>query len=72
MPIAKHGNRAISSKSGSGDVLEQLGVNIMSEPKLVEKAVEEVGIGFMFAPIFHKSMKNVGQARNEMGIRSIF
>ena len=72
VPIAKHGNRAISSKSGSGDVLEQLGVNIMSEPKLVEKAVEEVGIGFMFAPIFHKSMKNVGQARNEMGIRSIF
>lgn len=72
VPIAKHGNRAISSKSGSGDVLEALGVNIMAEPEEVQKAVEEVGIGFMFAPIFHKSMKNVGQARSEMGIRSIF
>lgn len=72
VPIAKHGNRSISSKSGSGDVLESLGVNIMAEPKDVEKAVEEIGIGFMFAQVFHKSMKNVGQARSEMGIRSIF
>lgn len=72
VPIAKHGNRAISSKSGSGDVLEALGVNIMSEPSQVEKAVEEVGIGFMFAQVFHKSMRNVSQARSEMGIRSIF
>lgn len=72
VPIAKHGNRAISSKSGSGDVLEALGVNIMSEPEAVEKAVEEVGIGFMFAPVFNKSMKYVGQARSDMGIRSIF
>lgn len=72
VPIAKHGNRAISSKSGSGDVLEALGVNIMSEPADVEKAVETVGIGFMFAPVFNKSMKYVGQARSEMGIRSVF
>lgn len=72
VPIAKHGNRAISSKSGSGDVLEALGVNIMSEPADVEKAVEQVGIGFMFAPVFNKSMKYVGQARSEMGIRSVF
>lgn len=72
VPIAKHGNRAISSKSGSGDVLEALGVNIMSEPADVERAVEEVGIGFMFAPVFHKSMRYVSQARSEMGIRSIF
>lgn len=72
LPVAKHGNRAISSKSGAGDVLETLGVNIMIEPALVEKAVEEVGIGFMFAPVFNKSMKHVGQARQDMGIRSIF
>lgn len=72
VPIAKHGNRAISSKSGSGDVLEALGVNIMSEPAEVERAVEEVGIGFMFAPVFNKSMKYVGQVRSEMGIRSVF
>lgn len=72
LPVAKHGNRSISSKSGAGDVLEALGVNIMAEPKLVEKCVEEVGIGFMFAQIFNKSMKYVGQARNEMGIRTVF
>lgn len=70
--IAKHGNRAISSKSGAADALEALGVNIMSEPQKVEKEVEEVGIGFMFAQLFNKSMKNVGQARSEIGIRSIF
>lgn len=72
LPVAKHGNRSISSKSGAGDVLEALGVNIMAEPKLVEKCVEEVGIGFMFAQIFNRSMKYVGQARNEMGIRTVF
>lgn len=72
LPVAKHGNRSISSKSGAGDVLEALGVNIMAEPKLVEKCVEEVGIGFMFAQLFNKSMKYVGQARNEMGIRTVF
>lgn len=72
VPIAKHGNRAISSKSGAADVLECLGVNIMLEPAKVEKSVEEVGIGFMFAQTFNKSMKNVGQARKEMGTRTIF
>lgn len=72
LPVAKHGNRSISSKSGAGDVLEALGVNIMAEPKLVEKCVEEVGIGFMFAQMFNQSMKYVGQARNEMGIRTVF
>lgn len=72
LPVAKHGNRSISSKSGSADVLEALGVNIMLEPSKVEKAVEEIGIGFMFAQTFHKSMKHVGQARSDMGIRSIF
>lgn len=72
LPIAKHGNRSISSKSGAGDVLEALGVNIMAEPEQVEKCVEEVGIGFMFAQTFNKSMKYVGQARKDMGIRSVF
>lgn len=72
LPVAKHGNRSISSKSGAGDVLEALGVNIMAEPANVQKCVEEVGIGFMFAPLFNKSMKNVGQVRNELGIRTVF
>lgn len=72
LPVAKHGNRSISSKSGAGDVLEALGVNIMAEPEQVQKCVEEVGIGFMFAPRFNQSMKYVGQARNEMGIRTVF
>lgn len=72
LPVAKHGNRSISSKSGAGDVLEALGVNIMASPAQVEKCVDEVGIGFMFAQLFNQSMKYVGQARNEMGIRTVF
>ncbi len=72
LPVAKHGNRSISSKSGAGDVLEELGVNIMAEPAVVQKCVEDVGIGFMFAQLFNKSMKYVGQARREMGIRTAF
>lgn len=72
LPVAKHGNRSISSKSGAGDVLEALGVNIMAEPTLVEKCVEEAGIGFMFAQLFNKSMRFVGQCRNELGIRTVF
>lgn len=72
VPVAKHGNRAISSKSGAADVLSALGINIMLEPEKVEKCIEEVGMGFMFAQLFNKSMKNVGQARSDMGIRTIF
>lgn len=72
LPVAKHGNRSISSKSGAGDVLESLGVNIQAEPEQVQKCVEEVGIGFMFAQLFNKSMKYVGQARKELGIRTVF
>ena len=72
IPVAKHGNRSISSRSGAGDVLEALGVNITAEPELVKKCVDEVGIGFMFAQLFNKSMKYVGQARKEMGIRTVF
>jgi len=70
--IAKHGNRSISSKSGAGDVLEALGVNISAEPAVVEKCVDEAGIGFMFAQLFNKSMRFVGQARNELGVRTVF
>lgn len=72
LPIAKHGNRSISSKSGAGDVLEALGVNITADPDVVTECVEEAGLGFMFAPSFNKSMKYVGQARKEMGVRSVF
>ena len=70
--VAKHGNRAISSKSGAGDVLEALGVNIAAEPAVVQKCVEDCGIGFMFAQKFNPSMRFVGQARQEMGIRTAF
>lgn len=72
LPVAKHGNRSISSKSGAGDVLEALGVNIMLEPQKVEDCIKEVGIGFMFAQTFNKSMKYVGKTRSEMGIRTVF
>ena len=72
LPVAKHGNRSISSKSGAGDVLEALGVNIMADPKKVEECVEKTGIGFRFAQLFNKSMRYVGQARSEMGIRTVF
>jgi anthranilate phosphoribosyltransferase len=72
LPVAKHGNRSISSKSGAGDVLEALGVNISADPDVVEKCVEEVGIGFMFAPHFNPAMKYVGPVRGELGIRTVF
>lgn len=70
--IAKHGNRAVSSRSGSVDLLEKLGINVMLEAEQVKKCFEKTGMGFMFAQVFHKSMKNVGQARKELGMRSIF
>lgn len=72
VPVAKHGNRAVSSKSGSADVLEKLGINIMMSPEKVQAAVDEIGIGFMFAQTFNKSMKFVSAVRGEMGIRTIF
>ncbi|MFH1788154.1 MAG: anthranilate phosphoribosyltransferase [Candidatus Altiarchaeota archaeon] len=72
IPIAKHGNRSVSSKCGSADVLEALKVKIDLAPPKVEKCIEKVGVGFMFAPVFHKSMKNVMPARKAMGIRTIF
>lgn len=70
--IAKHGNRAASSKSGSADLLEGLGVEIELTPAQVADCVDEVGIGFMYAPAFHPAMRFVGPARKEMAIRTIF
>jgi len=70
--IAKHGNRSVSSKSGSADVLEALGVNIMLDPQQVAQSIEATGIGFMFAPNHHPAMKNVAPVRRELGVRTIF
>lgn len=70
--VAKHGNRASSSKSGAADLLEALGVEIMLEPEQVEKCIKEIGVGFMMAQKFHKAMKNVAGVRRELGIRTIF
>lgn len=70
--VAKHGNYSITSKSGSADVLRELGVKIDLPPKEVEKIIEKVGIGFMLAPVFHPSMKRVAQIRRDMGFRTVF
>lgn len=70
--VAKHGNRAMSSKSGSADVLEALGVNIMMTPEQVQQCIEEVGVGFMFAQSFHKAMKHAAGPRRELGFRTVF
>ena len=70
--VAKHGNRAVTSRSGSADVLEKLGLNINLEPKVVEGIIENVGVGFMFAPTFHPAMKYAAETRREIGIRTIF
>lgn len=70
--VAKHGNRSVTSKCGSADVLEQLGVNLNVQPLTVKRLIEEIGIGFMFAPIFHPAMKNASAPRKEIGIRTVF
>jgi anthranilate phosphoribosyltransferase len=70
--VAKHGNRAITSQCGSADVLEGLGVNVNLEPEQVGRCIEEVGIGFMMAPLFHPAMRFAGPARRALGIRTIF
>jgi anthranilate phosphoribosyltransferase len=72
VPVAKHGNRGLSSKSGSAEVLTQLGVNIDAEFKLVEQAIREAGIGFMMAPRHHGAMRHVAGPRVELGTRTIF
>ena len=70
--VAKHGNRAVTSKSGSADVLEKLGLNLAMAPQTVKIAIEKVGIGFMFAPAFHPALKFAAQPRKEIGIRTVF
>ena len=70
--VAKHGNRSVSSKSGSADVLEALGAKIDLTPQQVAASIESVGCGFMFAPHHHPAMKNVAPVRREMGVRTIF
>ena len=72
VPVAKHGNRNLSSKSGAADVLSELGIEIMVGPEVVERALEEVGIGFMMAPMHHPAMRHVMPARQELGTRTIF
>jgi anthranilate phosphoribosyltransferase len=71
-PVAKHGNRAATSRCGSADVLEALGVKIELKPEQVARCVTEAGFGFMFAPTFHPAMKHVGPTRREIGIRTVF
>src|SRR4051795_6154644 len=72
VPVAKHGNRALSSKSGAADVLQALGVKIDLTAEQVGNCIRDAGIGFMFAPAHHPAMKNVGPTRVELGTRTIF
>jgi anthranilate phosphoribosyltransferase len=71
-PVAKHGNRAMSSKSGAADVLEALGVKLELTPEQVANCIDEVGIGFLFAPNLHPAMRHAGPVRRELGIRTLF
>ncbi|HET6404107.1 MAG TPA: anthranilate phosphoribosyltransferase [Candidatus Thermoplasmatota archaeon] len=72
IPIAKHGNRAVTSKCGSADVLEALGANLALEPQRVKRVIENVGVGFLFAPNFHPAMRHAVGPRRELGIRTVF
>ena len=72
LKVAKHGNRSATSKCGSADVLEALGVKIDLPPDGVKRCIEDVGIGFMFAPIFHPAMKHAALVRREIGVRNVF
>ena len=70
--VSKHGGRSVSSKSGSADVMEALGVQINLSPEAIARCIDEVGVGFMFAPNHHPAMKNVASIRRELGVRTIF
>ena len=70
--VAKHGGRSVSSKSGSADVMEALGVNIQASPEQIARSIVETGVGFMFAPNHHPAMKNVAPVRREMGVKTFF
>lgn len=70
--VAKHGNRSVSSQCGSADLLEVLGVKLDTDPEIMEEAVQEIGIGFLFAPLYHGAMRHAAKARKEVGLRSIF
>ncbi len=72
VPVAKHGNRSISSRSGSADVLAALGVNIESSPETIARCIEACGLGFMFAPSHHAAMRHVAKVRSDLGTRTIF
>ena len=72
VPVAKHGNRSVSSPVGSADVLEALGVKIDVSPEVAQKCLDETGIVFLFAPVYHPAMKHVGKCRKELGIRTVF
>ena len=70
--VSKHGGRSVSSKSGSADVMESLGININLSPEAIARCIDEVGVGFMFAPNHHPAMKNVAPIRKELGVKTIF
>lgn len=72
LPVAKHGNRSVSSHCGSADVMEALGVNLQLKPEQVARCIEEIGIGFLFAPNFHPAMKHAIGPRRELGVRTVF
>ncbi len=72
VPVAKHGNRNLSSKSGSADAITHLGLNVMGTPEIAERALASIGICFMMAPVHHPAMRHVGPARAELGTRTIF
>src|SRR5438445_86496 len=72
LKVAKHGNRSVSSLCGSADVVETLGINLELTPQKVGRCVDEIGIGFLYAPLLHTAMKHVMPARREMGVRTVF